>query len=51
MPAASETLPALEQRVTERLLAFERLDEPAARVPRCEMSEAGTIPDMPRRWL
>ncbi len=27
MPAASETLPALEQRLAERLLAFERLDE------------------------
>ncbi len=26
MPAASETLPVLEQRRTERLLAFERLD-------------------------
>ncbi len=45
-PTASETLPALEQRLTERLLAFERLDEPAARVPRCQMSEAGTIPDV-----
>ena len=32
MPAASEPLPALEQRLTERLLAFECLDEacPAA---------------------
>ncbi len=29
MPAASETLPALEQRLAERLLAFERLDEVA----------------------
>ncbi len=28
MSALSETLPALEQRLTERLLAFERLDEP-----------------------
>ncbi len=27
MPAASETLPVLEQRLTERLLDFERLDE------------------------
>ena len=27
MPAASETLPVLEQRLAERLLAFERLDE------------------------
>ncbi len=27
MPAASETLPALEQLLVERLLAFERLDE------------------------
>ena len=27
MPAPSETLVALEQRLTERLLAFERLDE------------------------
>ncbi len=27
MPAASETLPVLEQRLTKRLLAFERLDE------------------------
>ena len=26
MPAASETLPSLEQRLTKRLLAFERLD-------------------------
>ena len=26
MPATSETLPALEQRLDERLLAFERLD-------------------------
>ena len=26
-PAASETLPTLEQRLTERLLAFDRLDE------------------------
>ena len=26
MPAASETLPVLEQRLAERLLAFERLD-------------------------
>ncbi len=27
MPGPSETLPALEQRLAERLLAFERLDE------------------------
>ena len=27
MPAASETLVSLEQRLTERLLNFERLDE------------------------
>ncbi len=27
MPAPSETLPALEQRLAERLLYFERLDE------------------------
>ncbi len=27
MPPPSETLPALEQRLTERLLDFERLDE------------------------
>ena len=27
MPAASETLPALEQRLVDRLLEFERLDE------------------------
>jgi len=27
MPDPSETLPALEQRLDERLLAFERLDE------------------------
>ncbi len=27
MPATSETLPALEQRLTERLLDFERLDK------------------------
>ncbi len=27
MPALSETLPVLEQRLAERLLAFERLDE------------------------
>ena len=27
MPARSETLPALEQRLAERLLAFERLDD------------------------
>ncbi len=27
IPAASETLPGLEQRLAERLLAFERLDE------------------------
>ncbi len=26
MPAASETLPVLEERLAERLLAFERLD-------------------------
>ena len=27
MPGTSETLPALEQRLTERLLDFDRLDE------------------------
>ncbi len=27
MPASSENLPALEQRLAERLLAFDRLDE------------------------
>ncbi len=27
MPGPSETLPVLEQRLTERLLDFERLDE------------------------
>ncbi len=30
MPAASETLPVLEQRLAERLLAFERLERAQA---------------------
>ena len=36
MPAASETLPALERRLVQRLLAFEHLDEawPFSHLPR-----------------
>ena len=36
MPAASETLPALEQRLVDRLLEFERLVEawPFSHLPR-----------------
>ena len=39
MPAASETLPVLEQRLTERLLDFERLDEawPKGNAERCPL--------------
>ena len=42
MPAPSETLPALERRLAERLLAFERLDEawPFSHLPRVAVRPA-----------